>query len=299
MNTSSRLQDEKARGFKRDKHGVWWHEFKDGRRIRGKYIPCKCCGSEFISWRPAKYCSWKCEHSKYSHAIKTRVCAGCQREFIVTSNHKEQRYCSRECGLKATHVSHKPTTIRCDVAEDLVNSDNPRYSQDDEGQWWYSPGGNKEHGRTRASILTCERCGKRFLTNHNHRRRARFCTRQCGGKGRRREGLKGSAASNWQGGRKIERGYVVVWAPDHPTRVGKAKPYVFEHRLVMEKRIGRVLETHENVHHINGQRDDNRDENLELWSTWQPCGQRVEDKMKWVWEMVGLYEHLYPRPKPA
>ena len=55
-----------------------------------------------------------------------------------------------------------------------------------------------------------------------------------------------------------------------------------EHRVVMEQHLGRALLPHENVHHKNGIRDDNRIENLELWSTSQPYGQRVEDKIAWA-----------------
>jgi hypothetical protein len=58
----------------------------------------------------------------------------------------------------------------------------------------------------------------------------------------------------------------------------------------MEQHLGRPLEAHENVHHVNGVRDDNHLENLELWSVSQPAGQRVADKVSWAREILALYE---------
>jgi len=100
---------------------------------------------------------------------------------------------------------------------------------------------------------------------------------------------KGKRSFAWKGGKHTDRlGYVQVWQPDHPN--ARMAGYIHEHRLIMSEYLGRPLETFENVHHINGKRDDNRIDNLELWVTMQPSGQRPEDLVKYAHEVLNLYE---------
>ena len=71
------------------------------------------------------------------------------------------------------------------------------------------------------------------------------------------------------GGRQVDRdGYVLVLKPSHPH--ARASGYVLEHRLVMEEHLGRTLLPEEVVHHKNGQKDDNRLENLQLFESQSP-----------------------------
>jgi hypothetical protein len=63
----------------------------------------------------------------------------------------------------------------------------------------------------------------------------------------------------------------------------------------MEEHLGRKLLPHEEVHHINGIRDDNALGNLELWSNSHPAGQRVVDLVRWAKEILQLYDG-YAKP---
>lgn len=102
-----------------------------------------------------------------------------------------------------------------------------------------------------------------------------------------------TAPGEWRPWRVDKAGYVVRYRA-LPGRINKSEKQ-YQHRYVMEQILGRELYDHENVHHINGIRDDNRIENLELWSTSQPSGQRPEDKLKWAREFLAQYGYEIDR----
>ena len=76
---------------------------------------------------------------------------------------------------------------------------------------------------------------------------------------------RGAAGANWKGGRYLDgRGYVLLYCPGHPHPTQKGS-YVYEHRLAMEKYLGRYLLEDEIVHHENNNKQDNHIENLKLF----------------------------------
>jgi len=140
----------------------------------------------------------------------------------------------------------------------------------------------------------CKTCNKKFPSpyghlhcnkcRHNNSRKKCKCGRTISG---RSKSCNSCAKIAPLGHSYNKGGYVVVKVAEHPRA---SKGYVYEHILVMEKFLKRSLSKDENVHHINGIKDDNRIENLELWIRPQPTGIRVKDAVKWAKDILKKYE---------
>ena len=99
--------------------------------------------------------------------------------------------------------------------------------------------------------------------------------------------IYGNPLANKRKGFAMINGYKTLFIKDHPN--SRNGGLIAEHRLIMSEHLGRALVKGENVHHINGDRTDNRIENLELWNTTQPAGQRPGDKVAYAIEILELY----------
>jgi hypothetical protein len=134
-----------------------------------------------------------------------------------------------------------------------------------------------------APTFQCQLCGKikerRLMKTKDGKHSSydkgqKFCSKECGWKGRSRRPINPEGYMHSSGYRRV-----------HLPNGGKA----LKQRLVMSKHLGRPLTKFESVHHKNGDRLDNSLSNLELWSRYQPRGQRVVDKVQFAIEILTLY----------
>lgn len=123
----------------------------------------------------------------------------------------------------------------------------------------------------------CLNCGALFMTWKCYLSasppRAKYCGLVCRSIHAQRNGGHNAGTLTM----RDKKGYVLEWAPEHPQSV---KGYVPQHRLVMEKKLGRRLRSGEIVHHINEIKNDNRPENLEVMSHGEHTRHHLNERHK-------------------
>jgi hypothetical protein len=248
---------------------------------------CVICGNDFL---PNSGYQTRCENCVgIKKVISTRVCLQCGVDFdIHNSLDKNRKFCSLDCAYeeRTRHkekecsvcgVLFKPkseNTIccsrKCGAKSAAGKMKRPDFICKVCGKSYNSRHRSKTCSYTCASELKklppvnyfCKTCGKEIP--HSDYRNRKYCSLECRNN---KPVLSTHEHSN---------GYLRIKVPkDYPFT--HEKYWVLEHRYVMQNHLQRSLLPHENVHHINGIKGDNRLENLELWSSSQPKRQRHDD----------------------
>lgn len=237
--------------------------------------------------------------------MTSRICTveGCERHADgmkpYCSMHYSRKWRTGDVGSALpTNRSAPQTTLTCEHCKSTFTMADSRYRVALKNfggrkyctrRCWRAAVALEANSRPTPTFV-CAHCGetrqrKRTPKNGQINYAPRFCGRECAS-------LSGKNNAGLPLGQKDRHGYIWIFSG------GKNGKYVPQHRLVMQEIIGRPLFHHETVHHKNGVRDDNRPENLELWSSRHGKGQRVSDKIDFAASFLREYGYNPNTPTP-
>lgn len=204
--------------------------------------------------------SW--QRNRFRGQRESRICALCGQptpaRYLTEANHDKPWYCSGRCAQTSRrgrtmpwrHGEERPCPVcGTPVYVQPRDADAPRYC---------SPACARVGLRAPVTARPCASCGKEMRLRPCHAAR-KYCSRACSTQARFKNHI--DREHNGKPVRRMSDGYIKLWQPDHPYA---NKGWVLEHRWLMEQHLGWLLGPHEEVDHINEQRDDNRLENLQV-----------------------------------
>jgi hypothetical protein len=219
-------------------------------------LSCHVCALAFT--RPpslvkkvkTSFCSKECADIGQTTSKRYEFsCEACGIKFKATKDHgADRRFCSRECFCANAPDFSEKECPTCGIIFKPIKS-----AHTEDGVSKHCSRECSAESQRDGEERPCLNCGKHFYTTPSHDNTC--CSLECKG-----EYYRGSLAPNWKGGEFItqETGHKFV-AFERSDRVSK---YVAEHRMIVMRAIGRLLERYEYVIHINNIPDDNRPENL-------------------------------------
>jgi len=207
---------------------------------------CSFCQQPYL--RTASRHLFCCEDCKEraKNGGERRLCAFCDTPLTT----KQPKYCSTQCKYDHTKVLHQKTCKHCQI---LYTPSHKRQQ--------YCSVICKDRGLANIKQFTCQYCGIVFERKNCKNKEYKYCSSSCSARAT-------NARRTPSVGTRLRRsdGYYTIQTPEGS---------MFEHRYVMEQKLGRKLYPGENVHHIDGDRGNNDPENLELWQVSQPAGVRL------------------------